>query len=229
MTRLEFIASLASERTIADVGSDHGFLVKILFERGSIDYAYAMDISQKCVDKARHNLDAFSSKTTFLCGDGLEPLDSILQDNLAQKQHNIVPKQVFIAGMGGKEIKNILSQDAAQKIDKYVLSPQRDVVELRRFLLDNNFTILVDKVVKEGKMFYNVISVQRNAGSHNSKQTLTENELLFGLTNIREMHSDFTQYAKFQLSMWEDILAKKEVPDIRAKYNLLRSVFSGKL
>lgn len=229
MTRLEFIASLASERTIADVGSDHGFLVKILFERDSIDYAYAMDISQKCVDKARHNLDAFSSKTTFLCGDGLEPLDSILQDNLAQKQHNIVPKQVFIAGMGGKEIKNILSQDAAQKIDKYVLSPQRDVVELRRFLLDNNFTILVDKVVKEGKMFYNVISVQRNAGSHNSKQTLTENELLFGLTNIREMHSDFTQYAKFQLSMWEDILAKKEVPDIRAKYNLLRSVFSGKL
>ena len=229
MTRLEFIASLASERTIADVGSDHGFLVKILFERGSIDYAYAMDISQKCVDKARHNLDAFSGKTTFLCGDGLKPLDSILQDNLAQKQHNIVPKQVFIAGMGGKEIKNILSQDAAQKIDKYVLSPQRDVVELRRFLLDNNFTILVDKVVKEGKMFYNVISVQRNADSHNSKQTLTENELLFGLTNIREMHSDFTQYAKFQLSMWEDILAKKEVPDIRAKYNLLRSVFSGKL
>ena len=229
MTRLEFIASLASERTIADVGSDHGFLVKILFERGSIDYAYAMDISQKCVDKARHNLDAFCDKTTFLRGDGLEPLDSILQDDLAQKQHNFVPKQVFIAGMGGKEIKNILSQDAAQKIDKYVLSPQRDVVELRRFLLDNNFTILVDKVVKEGKMFYNVISVQRNSGSHNSKQTLTENELLFGLTNIREMHSDFTQYAKFQLSMWEDILAKKEVPDIRAKYNLLRSVFSGKL
>ena len=229
MTRLEFIASLASERTIADVGSDHGFLVKILFERGSIDYAYAMDISQKCVDKARHNLDAFCAKTTFLRGDGLEPLDSILQDDLAQKQHNFVPKQVFIAGMGGKEIKNILSQDAAQKIDKYVLSPQRDVVELRRFLLDNNFTILVDKVVKEGKMFYNVISVQRNAISRNSKQTLTESELLFGLTNIREMHSDFTQYAKFQLSMWEDILAKKEVPDIRAKYNLLKSVFSGKL
>ena len=224
MTRLEYIASLTSERVIADVGSDHGFLIKILFDDGKIDYAYAIDISQKCVEKARRNLSKYNSKITFLCGDGLEPLENVLQVNLEQKQPNIVPKQAFIAGMGGREIKSILSQKASQKIDKYVIAPQRDVVELRQYLIDNFFTILIDKVVKEGKMFYNVLCVQRVVSSGQVKQSLTQSQLLFGLSNIESMDSDFIEYAKFQLSMWGDILSKKEVPGIRAKYNLLKSL-----
>ena len=50
--RLEFISSLVDERIIADVGCDHGKLVRKLFDENKIDFAYASDISSSSLQKA---------------------------------------------------------------------------------------------------------------------------------------------------------------------------------
>ena len=50
--RLKFISSLVDERIVADVGCDHGKLVRKLFDENKIDFAYVSDISRGSLQKA---------------------------------------------------------------------------------------------------------------------------------------------------------------------------------
>lgn len=219
MTRLDYIASLVDKRVVIDVGSDHGFLIKKLFDNNQIDYAFVTDISQKCVEKAKNNLANYNN-ISYLCGDGLKIFDSDLPSILDKKCKDYVPNTVVITGMGGEEIIKILSQNSAKKFDKFILSPQRNIILVREFLVKHNFEITQDRVVKDGKMFYNVIVATRSKTKYN----LSIEELTFGLTNVHNPNNDFLLYADFLLKQYLDILSKKEVPSIRTKYEMLQNV-----
>jgi len=222
VTRLDEIASLVSEKVVADIGSDHGYLIKILFESGKISKAFACDISQKCIEKAKQNLSAYKAKTTFLCGDGLDVFKCYLDGNLGVKNINSLPKEVIICGMGGKEIIKILSSGASQKFDKFILSPQKNVYEVRRFLSQNAFEFLVDKMICENGIYYNVLKVQRG----NEPYILSEIELLYGRENTQNPQGDFLDYCIAKLESYRTILAKKEVKEIQKKYEYLLSILA---
>ena len=219
MTRLDYIASLVDERVVIDIGSDHGFLVKKLFDSNQIDCAFVTDISQKCLKKAKSNLTNYNN-IIYLCGDGLNVFNNNLPANLDKKYNNYMPNAVVIAGMGGEEIIKILSQKSAKHFNKFILAPQRNLVLVREYLCKHNFEIVSDKVVKEGKMFYNVIVAIRSK----TKQRLSEEELVFGLTNIHSPDKDFLLYMQFLCKQYLEILSNKEVSSIRAKYDMLQSI-----
>ena len=201
--RIKKIAEFVNDKVVAEIGADHGYITKYLFDNKKINFAYLTDISKKSLDKAVKNFSKnYKDSVRFLVGDGLEVLDKNLK---------IKPNQIIIAGMGGKEIVNILSKN--MDYSNFVLQPQKNILEVREFLIKNNYKILKDEVVKSGKMFYFVLKVKKSE----KIQKLTKNQLEFGLTNLKNLSPDFISYLKFEQNKNSNILQNKFVKSIYKK------------
>lgn len=213
--RIKTICDCVDKTVVAEIGADHGYITKQLFEEKKIEFAYLTDISKKCLQKAVDNFNTptLKDKIMFCVGDGLNALQqkNVWINNSNKKDIN--PQQIIIAGMGGNEIIKILSEDTSYNYTNFVLQPQRNAVELRLFLLDNNFEIISDTMVKEGKIFYNIIKTQKS----NVKTSLTQDELLFGKTNLQTNNPFFKQYLSYEKEKLLNIYQNKPLADIEEK------------
>ncbi len=211
--RIDKICSLVKAKTVAEIGCDHAYILRNLLETKPIDCAFASDISELCLNKARHNLSGFLHKIYFFVGDGLDPLDDIL----GQKVANSVPVDIIIAGMGGKEIIKILNN--AGKLFSpnvaFILQPQKNSDMVRKYLVAHCFKITQDIVAKDGKMFYNIIRCKVNF----KQNTLTDEQIMFGLGTIKD--EDYFEYLAYERKKCERILAKKDVERVKNKLDLL--------
>ncbi len=148
--------------TFADIGTDHGKLVvgAVLCNRAK--KAYAIDISEKCLKKAKELAfeKGVEEKITFYIGDGFAPLSNRVNIAVA-------------AGMGGLEIIKILQNEKSCLVDKFILVPHQDGYLLRKYLKENNFYIEKDYVVFDGK-FYDIIVAVRGENNY------SYNELFLG-------------------------------------------------
>ena len=215
MTRLKGICDMVSTPYIADVGTDHGFVPQMLIQDQKILHAFVTDISPKCVDKARGNLKGLKKYVTFLCGNGL----GVFTGNMLQNFRQIT---AIITGMGGIEIIKILSTSPVQ-FDYYILGAQRNIFDLKDYLFLHNFEILQDKIVKEDKMFYNLLLVKHSKDA----PTLTQKELYFGKDNIKTMPQDFVEYLNFLQERYNKLLNFRK-DDIMDKYLMLCDILGGK-
>ena len=148
--RLQVIADrLDNCETMADIGTDHGFLPAYMIESGRCVRAIAADISQPSLEKARTLcMERGISECEIKLGDGLKVLE---------------PGQVegvCIAGMGGTLIAEILSEskDVAASLKRIVMQPRTASGELRRWLIGNNYRIVAEDVVYEGKFVPQIIT-----------------------------------------------------------------------
>jgi tRNA (adenine22-N1)-methyltransferase len=122
------------------------------------EHAIACDINVAPLETAKKNIHAagLSSRIETRLGDGLQPLS-----------HNEADC-IVIAGMGGMNIIEIISA-AHEKISnaKLILSPQHDLENLRRFLHENLYNILEEKLVcektKKHSRFYVIVVARRVA------------------------------------------------------------------
>ena len=185
--RLSTIASLVNYRKIADVGCDHGKLVAYLFENNLIDYAYVSDISQPSLNKAVRLLNHIKANFDYECTDGISA--NANQCDL-----------VIISGMGGSEIIKILSKNPTQ-VTNYILQPQHNEIDLKKYLIANNFCIEQDIILKD-KKFYNVIKCIKC----DKKQKISKYNLYFG-TN-KASNPDFMQYIDYELNKVSAIISK---------------------
>ena len=153
--RLRAIADRISKgETMADIGTDHGFLPIYLVEKGISPMAIMADVSAQSLEKGRKNAhmlleDAdLINKLDFRVGDGLKVLGSGEVDT------------VVIAGMGGKLIRDIMAADYEHTLsfDKFVLQPRIGQGHLRKWLSDNGFAIVNEAVVKEGRHIPEIIT-----------------------------------------------------------------------
>ena len=214
--RISAICFECKAKVIAEIGADHGFITKNLFETNKIDFAYCTDISYKCLEKARKNLSMYKNKVEFLVGSGLDVFEEKM---INQKK----PQEIIIAGMGGKEIINILSSRNAKCFDVFILQPQKNIIQVRQFLVDNYFYIEKDIIAKEKKMFYNILRVVRTG----KKDSLTPLELEFGRTNIKERGDDFLQYIKREIKKCKEILEVSQIDEITCRLKRLENLMQG--
>ena len=97
--RLEVIASHVDKcESIADIGTDHGYIPIDLVKRGICERAVASDINKGPMEKARINVgfEGLSDKIKVYLGAGLKPLKVSEVDG------------IIIAGMGGNLTRNII-------------------------------------------------------------------------------------------------------------------------
>ena len=163
--------------TVADVGTDHGYLGIYLLQSGKCAHVIAADLREKPLASARANAAAFGVSTAFPLGaDAGEPLNAqaeisgsmefVLSDGL----QNIKPGSfdtLVLAGMGGDLIAHILADAPWLDSGAYtlILQPQSAANDLRCWLGERGWAIERERLVRDGHFLYAVMAVRPGQGS----------------------------------------------------------------
>ena len=137
--------------TIADIGTDHGYVPMLLVRNKISPKAIMCDISADSLSKAQETfreLNLPCSEDSFRVGDGLKPLEKGEVDD------------VIIAGLGGHTISDILAfdLDKSRSYSKIIMQPRKHSGNLRYFLYVNGFDIIQESLVPEGKFICEIIT-----------------------------------------------------------------------
>lgn len=149
--RLDIIASLVSDGVgVIDVGTDHGYVPIELCKKGYRGFITATDINEGPLRKARSNLEryGFEDRVKLILCDGFADVDPDTADT------------VIIAGMGGDTATGILDRAewCMREATKLILQPVTKPEILRYWLINNEFHIDKDILVKENGTLYQIIS-----------------------------------------------------------------------
>jgi tRNA A22 N-methylase len=116
---------------------------------------HLVDPSAKVMHKLRQKVDSYITE-------GHHKIH--LYHQHGQDTHlDLLPKCIFIAGMGGAEILAILGQLEPQlsAADQIVISPHRKILELRAALNASQLRLEREEVVEEGGLFYEIIGLRK--------------------------------------------------------------------
>ena len=149
--RLQILADWVPQGArLADIGTDHGYLPVWLSVRGRIASAIASDLRKGPLEHAKETGRSY----------GAEHIDYRLGNGLAGIQAEETDV-IVIAGMGGENIASILEAApwTAEGNHTLLLAPHTKAEELRRFLMDNGYKILREKLVYDRGTIYPVMEV----------------------------------------------------------------------
>ena len=138
--RLNAVASLVeSGSSVADVGTDHGYIPVYLVENKISPFVVAMDINEKPLASCKSLVknEGFEDVILTRLSNGLEKLDRGECDT------------VIIAGMGAELIVDILSNCDFVNELHLILQPMTHPEIARKYLYDNGFEINNDFIVTD--------------------------------------------------------------------------------
>lgn len=161
---------------IADVGTDHAYLPIYLCVQGMIRGAVVSDINEGPIERATKNIAEFS------CQKKIQP---VLCDGLS-KIGEYSPDSVFILGMGGELIVNIISaaEWVKEKRVRLVMQAMTHPEILREYLIKNGFEIIDEAIVEDSKIYQ--VTVAEYSGVISDANIL---ELRFGKINLLRRES----------------------------------------
>jgi len=151
--RLKMLAELVTPgTTIADIGTDHAYLPAWLIQNGICPSAWACDVQNGPLENARETVleENLEHAIDLRLGSGLRPL---LQD---------VPQGIVMAGMGGLLMIELLEDriELARTVDYLLLQPMTSQPELRRWLVENGFGIVQERLAQENWRYYEIIRAE---------------------------------------------------------------------
>jgi tRNA (adenine22-N1)-methyltransferase len=150
--RLEVLQSFyTDQRHIWDIGCDHGLLGGS-FRDKDVDTIQLVDPAKAVIDKLlKNHVASYITKAKIII------TQSEGQNLKVTTQNNLI----FIAGMGGKEIGEIIEKLLPQldSTSKFVISPHRKILELRLKLSKLSIGLESELVLAEGGQFYQVMSL----------------------------------------------------------------------
>jgi tRNA (adenine22-N1)-methyltransferase len=167
--RLERVAAhVPSGARLADIGSDHGYLPVALMRRGVIEAAVAGEVALTPFHAAERTMreSGLHQRITVRLANGLaaiEPGDGITA--------------ISLCGMGGETIRDILDSGKARLSgrERLILQPNGGEQPLRQWLMENDYRILCEDVLREDRFDYEIIVAERDG-----PVIYTAEELYFG-------------------------------------------------
>lgn len=194
--RLHAVAGLVTEgASVADIGTDHGYIPIYLIENGVAGKAIAMDINEGPLERAREHIEehGLAQQIETRLSDGLEALKTGEADT------------VITAGMGGRLVIHILEArpEITKDVKYFILQPQSEIAKVRRFLNENGFISIAEDMVEEDGKYYPMMKM-----AHGTEERYSEIELLYGRRLLRERHSVLHRYLLRELKLKEEISEK---------------------
>ena len=190
--RLERVAAhMPAGARLADIGSDHGYLPVALMRRGAIAAAVAGEVAQT----------PFHAAVRTVRDNGLEQQITVRQANgLAAIEAADEITAISICGMGGETIRDILESGKARLSgrERLILQPNGGEQPLRQWLMENNYRILCEELLRENGFYYEIIVAER-AGP----MLYTAEELYFGPLQMQARSPVF-------LGKWQRMLLEKQ-------------------
>ncbi|UXZ09022.1 SAM-dependent methyltransferase [Clostridium perfringens] len=224
--RLKRIAEHVDKcESVADIGTDHGYIPIYLVKEGICEKAIASDINKGPIEKAKVNVafEGVSNKIKCLLGPGLNPLKVGGEVN-----------GVILAGMGGNLTRDILLADM-EKVKKYdfiILQPAQNPEVLREFLYKNDYEIIDEDLIKDEGRFYELFKVKYN---ENSEKLVFEDELEYEVSPLlrEKNHPLFKEFIEEKINRCETILSfikedtevlRRRKSDLEEKINKLKGM-----
>ena len=141
---------------VADVGCDHGYLGIYLLKRNIARSVIASDLREGPLQSAKDNAAAYGVS---------DHMEFILSDGLQQ-----VPRDfdtLVCAGMGAETMISILEAAPWLQREGYRLILQCQIKNclLRRWLTEHGFSILEEKVLRDGRFLYTVLEAAYDPGA----------------------------------------------------------------
>jgi len=201
--RLIAIANFIPKNSIvADIGTDHGYIPVYLVENNIAKKVIGTDISKGSLDKIIDYIKTLNLEHIIdaRLGDGLEVIKPYEVDT------------VIIAGMGGLLIRDILekNKEVTDSIANFILQPMVAAKELRQYLVDNNFEIIEEELVKEDGKYYEIIFAKKG-------KSYIEKEIYYEISPllIKKKHPLLREFIQFRLRELENII--EEIKDINTE------------
>lgn len=197
--RLKTVASFVKESSsIADIGTDHGYVPIYLYKEGVINRAIACDVNRDPIKRAESNINLYHLGNVIetRLGDGLTPIKEGEIDG------------AVIAGMGGMLMIEILRKfpDKTDSFRELILQPQSDVPAVRKYIHSIGFKIEDETMLFEDGIYYNVIRAV-----HGKEKYTSDKDYLFGKINIDKKNNVLKKYIKGIMNKNEKIAEKLEI------------------
>ena len=197
--RLDTVVSMVTKgNSVADVGCDHGFVPIKLVESGIAPYAFALDVRKGPLERASEHIKehGLSEKITTRLSDGLEKLSLNEADSLV------------MSGIGGILMMRLLKngEEVAKTFKEMILSPQSEIEDVRRYLVENGYSIKYEHVLCDEEKYYFIFYVIVKQ----DERKWTDEEFCYG-KDICEKDTDvFLAYLEKEEKQCCQILEKME-------------------
>jgi len=174
--RLQAVADLVGDaQSMADIGTDHGYIPIYLVESEKCKRALAMDVNKGPLLRAQehiseHNLNA--------------QIQTRLSDGVRMLKVGEV-ECVIIAGMGGALTIKIMEEgkQVFENLKEFVLQPQSELAKVRQYLWEHGYCIIAEDMILEDGKFYPMMKVvRRETSAYNSA------ELRYGRLLLEQRH-----------------------------------------
>ncbi|AUM70271.1 tRNA (adenine(22)-N(1))-methyltransferase [Pseudomonas fluorescens] len=190
--RLERVAAhMPAGARLADIGSDHAYLPVALLRRGVIAAAVAGEVALTPLRAAERTVreNDLEQQVSVRLANGLaaiEPEDGITA--------------ISLCGMGGETIRDILDSGKARLSghERLILQPNGGEQPLRQWLMENDYRILCEEVLRENRFYYEIIVAERVG-----PVTYTAEQLYFGPLQMQARTPTF-------LAKWQRLLRQKQ-------------------
>ena len=191
--RLKIVADMVTKgNSVADIGTDHGYVPIYLIKNGVCPKAYAMDINEGPIRSAQKNVRA----------EGLEDKICVIQSDGMEKMTSSMADSVIIAGMGGELIIRILKDSKVNNtVKEFILSPHRDIDLVRKYVLENNWHIEEEKMLKDAGKFYIVMKVKPGK----EEISYSPVEYMYGRHLLKEKNPVLKEYLEKQYHKFSKI------------------------
>lgn len=129
--------------SIADVGTDHGYLAVELVARGKAQRVIAGDVNRGPLRSAERYITQCGLNHAISCRLG----DGLTQIGVGEV------KGAVICGMGGFLMRNIIAA-GPERLEFYVLQPQNGQGQLRHYMVEQGYRIVTDIVMPDMNKHY---------------------------------------------------------------------------
>ncbi len=146
--RLQTVADTVTKgNSVADIGCDHAYIAIYLIEKAIAPKVIAMDINKGPLQRADENIKArgYVNRIETRLSDGLDKL------NLGEVDTVLMARIL-------EEGKKVL-----ESVKELVLSPQSEINQVRKYLHDNHFAIMEEKMVLDEGKYYVIIRAAKTS------------------------------------------------------------------
>ena len=191
--RLQAVADLVTEgASVADIGTDHGYIPIYLVEKHIAKKVIALDINRGPLERARMHI----------VGHGLKgKIETRLSDGLEKVEPGEVDTMIA-AGMGGGLVIKILMEghEVVQTLDTMILQPQSEIERVRRFLQKQHLKIIEEDMVEEDGKFYPMMKVV-----HAEPEVYSQCEYIYGKKLLEDRHPVLKKYLDREMAVKESV------------------------
>lgn len=196
--RLTAVANMVTKgNRVVDVGTDHGYLPIYLVESGQIPSAIALDVNKGPINRAKEHIEEHNL-TKYI--------DTRLSDGVTALKPD-EGDALVIAGMGGGLVIKIITEGESilDKFKEFVLQPQSEIEQVRRFLIEKEYHIIEENMVLDEGKYYPMMKVVKGDDDAQYNKTIFYKYGKGLLENKNEVLKFFLQK---ELTTYENIMKK---------------------